>query len=101
MTAAAPSFRPSAAPCGRGWSRAGLALLLIMGASGARAEWCPDRPRTGRDAPERRCGPDERLRPYDPDAARRGRSPGSIDLGNGTEVRIGGRVQMEYDVRRR
>jgi hypothetical protein len=47
------------------------------------------------------CDAGETLKPYDPTAPRAGRQPGSIDLGNGTEVRVGGRVQMEYDGRRR
>jgi hypothetical protein len=47
------------------------------------------------------CETGERLKPYDPTAQRAGSRPGFIDLGNGTEVRVGGRVQMEYDARRR
>ena len=39
--------------------------------------------------------------PYDPEALRAGRAPGFIDLGGGTEVRIGGRARMEYDTRGR
>lgn len=46
------------------------------------------------------CRPDERLRPYEPDRVRAGRDPGFVDLGNGTEVRVGGRVRMDYDARR-
>ena len=46
------------------------------------------------------CAPPRKVEPYDPDRVRAGRTPGFIDLGNGTEVRIGGRVRMEYDVRR-
>jgi hypothetical protein len=49
----------------------------------------------------RTCDPAERLKPYDPHAARTGTRAGFIDLGGGTEVRVGGRVQMDYDVRRR
>lgn len=49
----------------------------------------------------RTCEPGERLKPYDPDALRAGTRPGFIDLGGGTEVRVGGRVQMEYETRRR
>lgn len=78
------------------------ALLLVPAAGGALAAPCPpgEGPRgkrTGRPA----CEGAEKLRPYDPDAARAGRSPGFIDLGHGTEVRIGGRVRMDYDARRR
>ena len=32
--------------------------------------------------------------------ARQGRSPGTIDLGNGTELRVGGRARFETDRRR-
>lgn len=32
--------------------------------------------------------------------ARAGRNPGFIDLGNGTEVRIGGRVRLDAEGRR-
>ena len=46
------------------------------------------------------CRPEDRLVPYDPDAVRRGREAGFIDLGNGSEIRIGGRVRIDYDVRR-
>lgn len=41
-----------------------------------------------------------KVEPYDPDRARAGSRPGFIDLGGGTEVRIGGRARMDYDVRR-
>ena len=47
-----------------------------------------------------RCNPAQRLQPYHPDAVRSGKRPGFIDLGNGTEVRVGGRAQMDYDMRR-
>lgn len=48
----------------------------------------------------RRCKDEDRLRPYEPERQRAGRTPGSVDLGNGTEVRIGGSVRMDYEVRR-
>jgi hypothetical protein len=32
--------------------------------------------------------------------AREGRSPGTIELGNGTELRVGGRARLESDTRR-
>ena len=47
------------------------------------------------------CDGHEKLKPHDTDGPRGGRAPGFVDLGNGTEVRIGGRVQMDYDTRRR
>jgi hypothetical protein len=46
------------------------------------------------------CKPSERLRPYEPDKSRAGRDRGFIDLDNGTELRVGGSVRMDYDVRR-
>lgn len=47
------------------------------------------------------CDTGDKLRPVDPAAPRAGSRPGFIDLGGGTEVRVGGRVQMDYDARRR
>ncbi len=80
-----------------------LALpLLGLAVSAAEARPC----RSG-EAPRalaegrRTCEAGERLRPYDPDALRAATRPGFIDLGGGTEVRVGGRVQMDYDTRRR
>lgn len=74
---------------------------LILSAAPALAESCrlPDRPdrKTARGTP---CPPAERLTPYDPDSARSGRMLGFIDLGQGTEVRIGGRARLDYDTRR-
>lgn len=80
-----------------------LALLLVaLALTGpAHAEACrrteSEASRAGPAAP---CPPGRRVEPYDPDAVRAGRRPGTIDFGNGTEVRIGGRVRMDYDVRR-
>ncbi len=48
----------------------------------------------------RPCPPDRRVVPYDPDRTGTGRRSGPIDLGNGTEIRVGGRVRTEYDLRR-
>ena len=74
------------------------ALLAI---SAAQAETCRA-PASGDKAASAgtRCKPSERLQPYEPGAVRAGRDRGFIDLGNGTEVRVGGRAQMDYDVRR-
>lgn len=44
------------------------------------------------------CKPQEKIVPYEPDQARA--RPGVFQFGNGTEVRVGGRVQMDYDSRR-
>ena len=75
---------------------------LLAGWGGALAESCRSPPGV-KETPASRtrdCPPEERLQPYDPDRVKAGRSLGVIDLGNGAEVRIGGRVRMEYDTRR-
>lgn len=77
------------------------ALLLLSGQ--AAAETCP--PAAGQARREARaptsCAPPARkVEPYDPDRVRAGTRPGFIDLGGGTEVRIGGRARMDYDARR-
>jgi hypothetical protein len=51
------------------------------------------------DHAETDCKPQERLVPYDGERASRS-GPGFVDLGNGTELRVGGRAQMDYDTRR-
>ena len=75
-------------------------VVALSGSASAdscrRADDGAGRRKAGPDA----CRPDERLRPYEPGAARAGRDPGFVELGNGTEVRVGGRVRMDYDVRR-
>ena len=77
---------------------AASALVACANGSGALADACrrPD----GKKARPIECRPDQRLEPYDPARLRAGRRPGSIDLGNGTELTVGGRVRMEYDTRR-
>jgi hypothetical protein len=76
-----------------------LAAAVAFASGAAFADACP---RSG-DAGKRKaadCKPSERLQPYDPDKVRAGREPGFIDLGQGSELRVGGRVRMDYDVRR-
>jgi hypothetical protein len=77
----------------------GLAILMALTSSAALAESCrrPEGPRGGKAVA---CKPSERLRPYEPETARAGREPGFVDLGNGTELRVGGRARLDYDVRR-
>lgn len=74
---------------------------LTVATGAAQAAGCgpgPDgRARTGPDCPAARR---EKIEPYDPDRAKAGSRPGFIDLGNGTEVRVGGRARLDYDVRR-
>lgn len=84
----------------RGGGVCGLTALLLA-ASPALSESCR-LPASGAKSPGGRsaCKPEERLRSYEPDVVRSGKQPGFINLGNGTEVRVGGRAQMDYDVRR-
>lgn len=81
-----------------------LAGVLLAATSPADAAPCASvrmDPGTARQSPCRRphqaAAP---LKSYDPDAVRAGRDPGFVDLGNGTEVRIGGRARFDYDARR-
>lgn len=46
------------------------------------------------------CRGSEKIEPYDPDRVKSGRQPGFIDLGDGAELRVGGRVRAEYGYRR-
>lgn len=76
--------------------------LLVGLAVPALAEPCRSGPNA---AAKRGCATtppgQRRFEPYDPtQAVRAGRTPGFIDLGNGTEVRISGRARMDYDLRR-
>ena len=76
-----------------------LAAAVALTSGAAFADSCP---RSG-DSGKRKaadCKPTERLQPYDPNKVRAGREPGFIDLGQGSELRVGGRVRMDYDVRR-
>jgi hypothetical protein len=78
-----------------------LALLLLPAAmTAAHADACRRKAedKAGRFSTD--CPQDERLQPYDPSRVGSGSAPGFIELGNGTEVRVGGRVRMDYDVRR-
>jgi len=81
--------------------RLSCAALLILGVPGvAAARDC----RPPADLPPGVRGPDQpgcqaRKAPGEP-RAKRGREPGFVDLGAGTEVRISGRVRFEAGVRR-
>ena len=80
--------------------RLGFAIAIGLASSQASAEACrrPAEARGERKSAD--CKPSERLRPYEPEKTRAGRDRGFIDLGNGTELRVGGSVRMDYDVRR-
>jgi hypothetical protein len=77
-----------------------LCLALAAGAlaSPVRAETCR-RPATARAAARKPvdCKPTEKLVPYEAERSRD--RPGVFQFG-GTELRVGGRVQMDYDTRR-
>lgn len=81
-----------------------LALLaaaaVLLGACAARAEPCKALPPGTTGAAVQPCKAPPRIEPYDPDRARSGSRPGFIDLGNGTEIRVGGRARLDYDLRR-
>jgi hypothetical protein len=83
------------------WLRAAALLLVASILPGAaRAEACRGEPSRSGRAAATPCREEDRLRPYEPDRPRSDRAPGSIDLGNGSELRVGGRVGMDYEVRR-
>lgn len=76
-----------------------ILALLVLAAPAIAAETC----RTDRNkvrGADGRCRAAEKVRPYEPDRVRAGSQPGFVDLGGGTEVRIGGRVRADYDARR-
>ena len=75
--------------------------LLLAGQGGvALADTCLNPTTKTKSAKSRDCPPAAKVEPYDPDRVKAGRNPGFIDLGNGTEVRIGGRARMDFDTRR-
>lgn len=83
-------------------ARAALVALAFLSAGAAAAAPCP--PESGAAARSgaraRDCPPPRKLQPYDPDRQKAGSRPGFIDMGGGTEVRIGGRGRFETDGRR-
>ena len=76
---------------------AGLAMAHPAAARDCRPVEAPP----GVRMPERAgCKPADPDRGAKPAAAKAGRAPGFIDLGNGTEVRIGGKAEVEVQGRR-
>lgn len=74
-----------------------LAALVACASPLAAAERCQDKPRSGKaGCPQ----PERKFEPYDPDRLKEGRRPGFIDMGGGTEVRVGGRARYEYGTQR-
>ena len=80
--------------------RLGFAIVIALVSSQAYADACPRPAKAPGERKAADCKPSERLRPYEPEKTRPGRDRGFIDLGNGTELRVGGSVRMDYDVRR-
>lgn len=79
-----------------------LSVLVSACAFSGAVESEPARTREGESGvvkPTPRRAAPERPAPFDPRDVRRG-EPGRFDFGNGTEVRIGGRVRLDYDLRR-
>jgi hypothetical protein len=76
-------------------------LALAAGGAAAKecrppADWPPGvRPPAGRDC----VGPAPPVKPFR-EETRAGRDPGTIDLGNGSSVRVGGRVRVDAATRR-
>lgn len=75
------------------------AAAPLLAGSAAWADACRQPAAKSPAAQKGDCPQGERLQPYDPDRVKAGRIPGFVDLGNGTELRIGGRVRMDYDRR--
>lgn len=76
------------------------AALLAAHSGEAGAASCPPAGSVGK-ARGRECAPPaRRIEPHDPDRLKSGSRPGFIDLGGGTEVRVGGRARYEYEGKR-
>ena len=72
-------------------------LLLLAGAAPAAARDCriPEAPPGVRVPPPPGCRPPAAKSAERPQTVPAGRSPGTIVLENGTEIRIGGRVRID------
>lgn len=79
-----------------------VATLLAAGAlSGSAASAACDGQASRQARPGcAQAGTPKKFEPYDPRATRSGSRQGFIDMGGGTEVRIGGRVRAEYQYTR-
>lgn len=74
-------------------------MLALTSAAAAQAKPCP--PVAAGQAASRKCqSPQPKFEPYDPDRMRSGSRPGFVDVGSGTEVKVGGRVGIEAGTRR-
>ncbi len=76
-----------------------LALVSLTVASSALAVPCPAPGSRAAKTARADCAPaPKKFEPYDPDGVRssRGRD-GFVDVGGGTELKVGGRVRFDYD----
>ncbi len=78
---------------------AGTVTVLLSLGSPVHAKDCPTNDGQARPPEKFKCGAASATprRPDDRPALKAGQRPGFIDLGNGTEVRIGGRARFEVD----
>lgn len=72
----------------------------LLGGAAVQAEPCKPPRAAANGAAAQPCKPPSKIEPYDPDRVPSGSRPGFIDLGNGTEVRLGGRARLDSDMRR-
>lgn len=81
--------------------RVAFAAAFAFALTNAAAESKPCPPVAAGQAASRKCPPPPpKFEPYDPDRMRSGSRPGFVDVGNGTEVKVGGRVGVEAGTRR-
>jgi len=81
--------------------RSAAAVILVFSAAASQAKDCPPGDASSgarRTASRAGCPATETLRrPDERPALKAGQRPGFIDLGGGTEVRIGGRARLDMD----
>ncbi len=75
-----------------------LAAAAVAAASAAAAKECKppaDAPPGVRAPPAPGCAAGAAAKPFAEEAARAGKEPGFVDLGNGSSLRVGGRVRVD------
>lgn len=84
-------------------ARYALAAVLLLAASAADAACKPQAgaPPGVRAPPSRGCGSASSVKPFAEEAARAGREPGFVDLGNGSSLKVSGRVRVDVGTSRR
>jgi hypothetical protein len=78
--------------------RLALAALAAAAASSVAAKECKpsaDAPPGVRAPAPRGCAAASPVRPFAEEAVRAGREPGFVDLGNGSSLRVSGRVRVD------